>query len=87
MLPPESLHRCALREVPHSDALVLRIGYNHVLQCHKTVKSYTARPSALFSQAMTWRIHACVNDVFDILLLLRKSATLNRRFDCRGTLR
>ncbi len=37
VLPPESLHGCALGEVPHSDALVLRVGHNHVLQCHKMV--------------------------------------------------
>lgn len=31
MLPPECLHSCALGQIPHPDALVLRVGHNHVL--------------------------------------------------------
>ena len=31
MLSPESLYSCALGQVPHPDALVLRVGDYHVL--------------------------------------------------------
>lgn len=31
MVPPECLHTCPLRHVPHTDALVLRVGQDELL--------------------------------------------------------